>query len=223
MNQTNPRLLSAAGWVVTILVPIILVVAGVRILMTPLFLEFEYRTPNFPADAYGFTLEDRLRWSKETLVYLTDWRDEAYLDSLQFDDGTSIYNARETRHIVDVQNVLRMILNVWYLSMIGVVGIGVWAWVGKWWQDFLHAIGRGGLLTTLLLAAGILFVLVAWGIFFVLFHQVFFQPGTWQFFYSDTLIRLFPERFWRDSFLVVGLFSGVVGILLWYFLVRRPK
>jgi integral membrane protein (TIGR01906 family) len=93
--------------------------------------------------------------------------------------------------------------------------------VAKWWDSYLHAIGRGGLLTTILLGAGILFVLVAFGIFFVLFHQVFFQAGTWQFFYSDTLIRLFPERFWRDSFLVVGAFSGIAGLLLWYFLVKR--
>jgi hypothetical protein len=28
-----------------------------------------------------------------------------------------------------------------------------------------------------------------------LFHQIFFSAGTWMFLYSDTLIRLFPERF----------------------------
>ncbi|MDX1437379.1 MAG: TIGR01906 family membrane protein [Anaerolineales bacterium] len=221
MSQTTPLLQSVAAWVVTLLVPVILVVAGVRLLMTPIFLEVEYRTPNFPEDRYGMTLDERLRWSRASLVYLTEWRDQAYLESLEFDDGTPIYNEREIRHVVDVQNVLRLIMQVWLLSIGLAVAGGIWAWLADWWPAFLHAVGRGGLLTALLLGGGILFVLIAFGIFFVFFHQVFFQAGTWTFFYSDTLIRLFPERFWRDSFLVVGLFSGVSGLLLWYFLVRR--
>ena len=52
-------------------------------------------------------------------------------------------------------------------------------------------------------------------------YSFFFQPGTWMFNYSDTLIRLFPERFWQDIFIYVGLFSGLVGLFLGFFL--RPK
>jgi integral membrane protein (TIGR01906 family) len=221
MSPTTSTVQSVAGWIVALLVPPLLVIGAVRLLMTPAFLELEYRTPNFPADRYGFTMQDRLLWSKATLVYLTDWRDRAYLEQLQFADGTPIYNERELQHIVDVQNVLRLLLRFWNFSVFLLVALGVWAWLGGWWGRFLLSIGRGGLFTAIFIGAGVLFVLVAFGIFFVLFHQVFFPPGTWQFFYSDTLIRLFPERFWRDAFLAVGAFSGVTGLLLWYFLVRR--
>ena len=30
-------------------------------------------------------------------------------------------------------------------------------------------------------------------------HDLLFPPGTWIFPFSDTLIRLFPEQFWRDA------------------------
>ncbi|MCD6344052.1 MAG: hypothetical protein J7M17_00400, partial [Anaerolineae bacterium] len=39
----------------------------------------------------------------------------------------------------------------------------------------------------------------SWDTFFVGLHGLFFTEGTWRFFYSDTLIRLFPVRFWQDA------------------------
>jgi integral membrane protein (TIGR01906 family) len=64
----------------------------------------------------------------------------------------------------------------------------------------------------MLIGAIILFVLISFGILFVAFHNVFFQPGTWTFNFSDTLIRLFPQRFWRDLFLIVGGLTLVGGL-----------
>ena len=57
-------------------------------------------------------------------------------------------------------------------------------------------------------------MLASFGVFFVAFHQVFFDPGTWIFLWSDTLIRLFPERFWRDVFIYVGVLSLAGGLAL---------
>ncbi len=101
------------------------------------------------------------------------------------------------------------------------MGIGIWAWQSGWVAAYRASLARGGWLTAGLIGAIILFVLIAFGVFFVAFHNVFFDPGTWQFLYSDTLIRLFPERFWRDSFLTVGALAGGGGLLLWHFLGRR--
>ncbi|MEO0599678.1 MAG: DUF1461 domain-containing protein, partial [Chloroflexota bacterium] len=53
----------------------------------------------------------------------------------------------------------------------------------------------------------------AWDFFFTQFHNVFFEQGTWRFYYSDTLIRLYPERFWFEASLVVGVLT-VVGALV---------
>ena len=59
--KTLARILS---WLVTILLPVALTFLGLRLLLTHAFPEIEYRMPGFPADDYGFTLQDRLHWSK---------------------------------------------------------------------------------------------------------------------------------------------------------------
>lgn len=50
--------------------------------------------------------------------------------------------------------------------------------------------------------------------FFAAFHHLFFKGDSWIFLYSDTLIRLFPIRFWQDAFLLAALISLGGGIAL---------
>jgi integral membrane protein (TIGR01906 family) len=48
--------------------------------------------------------------------------------------------------------------------------------------------------------------------FFADFHHLFFTGDSWIFEYSDTLIRLYPIRFWEDAFLwaaVIALGGGI--------------
>ena len=199
------------AWVATILVPVALVLTGVRLLLTPAFVQLEYRTPGFPPDSYGFTQADRLFWSRIALDYLLNDAGIAFLGDLRFDNGEPVYNERELNHMADVKAVVKNALIVWYVSLAGLLGLGVWAWFGGWWEHYRLALVRGGRLTIVLVGGIILFVLAAFGIFFIAFHEVFFDPNTWTFAFSDTLIRLFPERFWRDAFLVVGLIAVLGG------------
>jgi integral membrane protein (TIGR01906 family) len=54
---------------------------------------------------------------------------------------------------------------------------------------------------------------VSFSFVFVGFHLIFFEGDTWLFLYSDTLIRLFPTRFWRDVFIfVIALTLAVSGL-----------
>ncbi|MEJ2601405.1 MAG: TIGR01906 family membrane protein [Anaerolineales bacterium] len=208
------------SWVVTLLVPAALCLTAVRAMMTPLYLQFEYNSPGFPADPYGFTKTDRLYWSNIALDYLLNNAGISFLGDLRFKDGSPVYNERELRHMVDVKNTVKGALTVWVVSLVLLVVLRVWAWRGGWMDAFRIGMVRGGWLTVVLLAGILLFVLLGFGVFFVLFHDVFFQPGTWMFLYSDTLIRLFPERFWRDIFIIVGLLT-IAGALLVTFLFRR--
>ena len=63
-----------------------------------------------------------------------------------------------------------------------------------------------------LIAAIIFAVLVVFDWLFVVFHRIFFSGDTWLFLYSDTLIRLFPERFWSDTFLMVGGLTALMAL-----------
>ncbi|NLG72532.1 MAG: TIGR01906 family membrane protein [Chloroflexi bacterium] len=216
-------LYQAAAWVVTLLVPVALVLTGVRLMMNGTFLRIEYNMPGFPADPYGFSTEDRLYWSQIALDYLLNDEGIDFLGDLRFENGEPVYNERELRHMVDVKVTVQAALRVWIASLALLLLLGLWARLGGWWPAFLHGLGRGGWLTVLMIAFILLFVLLAFGVFFVAFHNVFFAPGTWTFLWSDTLIRLFPERFWRDIFIYVGLIALIGGLALGFGLRRRSS
>ncbi len=227
MAYVSTRLRS---WVVTSLVPLVLILAAVRLLLTPAFLHLEYNTPGFPADPFGFTKDERLKWANLALEYLLNDADISFLGDLRFppgqqappascqfmEDCTRLYNQRELKHMQDVKNVVQAALHLWYISLGALLLLDVWAWRSGWWDDFRLDLWRGGWLTVVLLGVILLLVLVAFGVIFVAFHNVFFEAGTWMFLTSDTLIRLFPERFWRDAFLAVGLVAGGAGLLIGY-------
>jgi integral membrane protein (TIGR01906 family) len=116
--------------------------------------------------------------------------------------------------MIDAKLVFQTVLNFWYVALAGLLFLLLWALRGNWVDQFRQGLARGGWLTIFGIGTVILVILVGFGFFFVFFHQVFFDPGTWMFEYSDTLIRLFPERFWRDGFLTVGLLSVLGGLAL---------
>jgi integral membrane protein (TIGR01906 family) len=221
MTNTATPISPIFTWLVSLLVPLALVVLAVRLIMTPIFLQIEYRTPGFPADRYGFTLEDRLYWSEISMDVLVNLREISYVEGLQFEDGSPVYNERELGHWVDAIRLWRGVSRVGYGATIVLIGLGIWSWRGGWWSHFRYALGRGGLWTVVLMGVILVFVAVAFTALFTGFHQLFFPPGTWQFPFSDTFIRLFPQRFWRDTFIGVGVLSAGAGFLLWHFLVRK--
>jgi integral membrane protein (TIGR01906 family) len=207
------------SWLISILTPIALIGLGLRILLTPLYYIVEYNMPYFPPDEYGFTKEDRLKWAEYAVDYLVSDADISYLGDLKFDDGTPLYNERELSHMQDVKRVTRGALIAWYLTAATLIGLGIWSRLGHWRQVYRQGLRRGGWLMVGLAAAIGIIVLIGIAInpnvfwnFFAWFHSLFFEGGTWQFLFSDTLIRLFPIRFWQDAFLwaaVIALGGGV--------------
>lgn len=218
------------SWITALLVPFALVLGAVRLLLTRWYVEIEYRPPNFPADLYGFTLQDRLQYSKIAINYLLNDQGISFLGDLRFPPGqqtppescqymqdcTKLYNDRELQHMLDVKNVVQAAFKIWYTSLIVLVVLGIWAWRGGWAPAYRQGLRRGSILTIVLIGIIILLVIAAFGFIFVGFHEIFFKSGTWMFLWSDTLIRLFPERFWRDTFLTVGTLSaGAAFVLYW--------
>ncbi len=212
----NNKLSSILSYLVTLLTPIFLLGLGLRILLTPLFYNIEYRLPWFPPDTYGFTQEDRLRWAPYPVDYLLNDADISYLGNLTFEDGSPLYNERELSHMDDVKVVTKGALQVWYVTVVLLAGLGIWARLGKWWQAFRQGLRRGGwLMIALVVGIGLFGALAFWQLF-SLFHGLFFEGDSWLFLYSDTLIRLFPMQFWQDAFLWAGVISigGALGLAL---------
>jgi len=167
---------------VTLLVPLVLIGFGLRLLLTPLFLQIEYNMPYFPPDDFGFTKADRLKWAPYALDYLVNNEGIAYLGDLKFEDGTSLYNERELSHMDDVKRVTQGALRVWYSSLAVLLLLGVWAWFGGWWQEYRLGLMRGGwLMIGLAATVGLIVVIgilinpdIFWN-FFAGFHRLFFE------------------------------------------------
>jgi integral membrane protein (TIGR01906 family) len=206
---------------VSISTPIIISVLSILILLSPLFMNLEYRRPNFPVDNYGFSTGERLDFGNKTRRYLISGSSLDDLRELKFADGDPIYTERELTHLEDVKIVLQGVLRVFAAAAIILSLGGALANTQDWKGDFLKAVFLGGRITSGLLIIILFLTLVSFQSLFTNFHLLFFEGDSWLFYYSDTLIRLFPIRFWQDIFLLFGVSTMTGGIILGWVLPFR--
>ncbi len=215
---------NALAWLVTLLLPVALLFVGLRLLLTGAYLQIEYRMPGFPPDEYGFTLQDRLRYAPLAVEYLLNDAGPAFLADQTFPDGSPLYTEGELSHMDDVRSLVRAALAAGFCTWGLLLAAGFWARWGGWWPGYVAAVRRGGWLTVALLAfLGLLAGIDFWR-FFTAFHGLFFVGDSWMFLYSDTLIRLFPVRFWQDTVLILAGLTAGSGLALGLALkpARRP-
>ena len=218
----HPLWLKLAGVFVTIALPILFIMLNVRLAMSPAFLNFEYDRPDFPVDFYGFTQQDRLHYAPYAIDYLLNGEDITFLGDLKFEDGTSLFNARELRHMRDVKTLTQIA----YIGAVVMGALAAGAGYLLWRRGRLYAaLFRGALVTLALIVAVVLGAILSWDVFFTGFHTLFFESDTWYFAYSDTLIRLFPEQFWFDAALLIGGLAVIEALIVIVFTVRwrRPR
>jgi integral membrane protein (TIGR01906 family) len=205
----------------TIAVPVFLTLLSVRLVMTPLFLQLEYNRPGFPDDTFGFSLEERMQYGREALHYLLSDEDIDYLRNKTFPDGSRLYNERELHHMIDVKEVTEIAF-----SRLGFAGIATMLMIVllgaevRLRQPIIHGLFDGSVMTLGIIGVIVLMAVTAWDLFFTAFHDLFFESGTWRFAYSDTLIRLFPEQFWFDAALVIGILT-TAGAIIVILIIRR--
>jgi integral membrane protein (TIGR01906 family) len=210
---------------ITILLPLLLVLINARLLMSDRYILWEYNRPSFPNDLYGMSQDERIAYALPSLQYLFNNEGIEFLGDITFPDGTPIYNERELSHMADVKQVTQGISTYGYgllaLWILAAVALGVSA-EGR--VHLLRGLFQGGVLTVILLVVGLLVTSVSFNWLFTQFHALFFEGSTWLFPTTDTLIRLFPQRFWVDAFVL--MFGGallealVIGGVTWWLLRR---
>lgn len=201
------------GWIITLVLPFFFIMTSVRILLTPAFLIAEYNMPGFPEDVYGFTKADRLYYGDISVKYLTNSAGIDFLANVKMQDGNPLYNERELSHMLDVKNLVQSTLRIWIWVCAGLLVFGILSATKRWMPDYWKAISRGGWFTLGIIALVLAAVMINFNALFTAFHQLFFTGGTWLFYYSDSLIRLFPIRFWQDAFILVGGLTIVMSVL----------
>ncbi|MBN1370390.1 MAG: TIGR01906 family membrane protein [Anaerolineaceae bacterium] len=209
--------LEKTGWfLVSLAVPFFLLMTAIRLLITPLYPEIEYRMPYFPEDSYGFSFDERMKWAKISIDYLVNNEGLEFLGDLRLADGQPLYIERELSHMLDVKILVKSMITAWIVLGAVIAAAGIASWRGGKLAAFRTALGRGGKWTIGLIVVILAGVAISFNWLFTAFHKLFFTGDSWLFLYSDSLIRLFPMVFWRDAFIWVGALT-VLGavILIW--------
>lgn len=198
------------------LLPIVLFLTALRLNMSAPYVRLAYEVPGFPEDSYGFSRSERVRLATHALAYLTNDAGIEFLGDQTLEDGRPLYNARELRHMQDVKGLAEVLLQVWLVASLLAVASGLILWFMGWRQDLAASLAVGGRFTLLAMVVLAVVSLLSFSFLFVGFHRIFFSGDTWLFRYSDTLIRLFPTRFWQQVFAFLMLATAGPAALLWW-------
>lgn len=196
-----------SGIAVIILVPVFLLMTAIRVLISPNYPLVEYQMPGFPADPFGFAPEERLEFAQVSVEYLLNSEPISFLGNLKMADGAPLYNERELSHMLDVKILVQGMLRAWWIILGGLLLIGFFAWRSRWLGTFFRKVMWGGWATLGLVGLLVLSTFLDFSALFTGFHRIFFTGDTWLFYTSDSLIRLFPERFWSDAFIYIGILT----------------
>jgi integral membrane protein (TIGR01906 family) len=212
---------------IVLMIPIVLIVASVRLVTLPWYPVFEYNRADFPPDMYGMSAQERLSLARECIDFLNTPRGTFALEETRFFAGALAFTDREVSHMQDVKRVYDGLTAAAWLALAIVLLAG---WLLARYDappQFWMSVSDGGLWTLLLLFVLGIVMVSGWGFFFTAMHDVFFKEGTWIFAHSDTLIRLFPMKFWQDAGLMVvilvasGAFLSILVGRVLAFYVRR--
>ena len=210
------KILKAIGsGLLSLIVPVFVIIISIRVLLSPIFYQLEYRMPYFPPDPYGFTLEERLKGAALSIDYLMNDATLDYFNQFKLTDGSPFYNERELSHMLDVKILIKDAFSVWFMLLAILIMVGAGAKVRNDMNSFWKALSRGGMLTIILIGLVLFFVIIAFSSLFTQFHMLFFTGDTWLFEYSDTLIRLFPMQFWQDAFIWLAVLSVLQGLAIY--------
>ncbi|MBN1922889.1 MAG: TIGR01906 family membrane protein [Anaerolineae bacterium] len=193
---------------------IILVLGAVRATTLPWFPRWAYARAGFPPESYGMAPAERLNLAQACITFLNLPHDRTLLSSLRLSDGSVAFNERELQHMDDVKVVYDRLTTGALLAAVMAL-CAAWALRRRGERAAIWgALSDGGLLTLVLLVLLGGLMALAWETFFVGLHGIFFKPDTWRFYYTDTLIRLFPEMFWQLAGTIVVVIVVVTAFVL---------
>jgi integral membrane protein (TIGR01906 family) len=185
--------------VIAVAVPPILIANALRVLSTDAFVRYELGRDGFPPDRYGLTDEQREALALRGLRSIEPGSEGiVLLERATLPDGSPAFDARELSHMRDVRTLFGALLRG---TLVATALIAVVALVLA--RTPLRAVVPTGLLAGSLATLGVALlavpvILLGFDGFFTRFHEVFFEGDSWRFSNTDTLIRIYPERFWED-------------------------
>jgi len=190
----------------TLIFPYISIGISVRIAFTEKFIEWEYSKENFPKDRWGMTKDERLELAKLGLRAVLSDKDMEKFRRKKLSNGEKAFTEREIKHMEDVKNLLKL-----YFPSVYLVAL-VW-FLGVIFLKVPRVLIYSGIFNTIFLIFLSALTFVDYKKAFEIFHIAVFDPYSWKFKYSDTLIRIYPMKFWYDATVFIGVLSFILGII----------
>jgi integral membrane protein (TIGR01906 family) len=214
---------------IALTIPFLLVVANIRLVANPWFIQFEYNRADFPADPYGFTLAQRTPLAMAGLYSVVpEGAGMIELDQAKLPNGEPAFSAREIKHMRDVRVLMATVFPLALIIGSVLIILAIMFRISSAYGDVVpQGLRAGSFLTLILLAGLIAYILINFDAFFLQFHQLFFEGDSFAFRYDDTLIRLYPEQLWNDVAVLIGLLTGVAAAVLlagsWWWLKQLKR
>jgi integral membrane protein (TIGR01906 family) len=214
----------ALRWFSTVLfvvsIPVILVLTNVRIAATDAHV-YDYAFSHYGVVARtGIPRAELDRSAREIVDYFETSERGSALDIRVAIDGQQqpLFSQREVLHMSDVRDLFQLVFRLHELAFVYAVAYiaSVFLWSReRSMRRLARQVATGGALTAGLLAIGAIAVLVGFDRLFTEFHLLSFSNDFWQLDPArDHLIQMFPQGFWFDVTLGVGVFAILEGGLL---------
>ncbi len=210
--KTNPSKYFAIF--IAIFLPFIIIMGGVRILLSFNYPGFQYGLIGFPEDTLGYSREERTKLAEATMHYLTSNEKITSLIEIEDSLGKKVYTPDELSHLQDVKQVVELASLVWYIVCGLSIAFLIWMLVTKSWSQLRYSLFWGAILTLVLMIAVVSFTILSFNSLFEKFHTIFFPQGNWTFSATSGLIRLFPLPLWLNAFILISVYALIISLLL---------
>ena len=139
--------------VITLVIPFLLVVASIRIVANPWFIQVEYNRAGFPPDPYGFTLEQRIPLGFAGLYSVVpEGAGMIELEQARLPNGEHAFQTREIKHMLDVRVLIAKVFPLALISGALLVVLAVVFRKNVRYRDVIpQGLGAGSILTLVLL------------------------------------------------------------------------
>jgi integral membrane protein (TIGR01906 family) len=209
---------SLATIIFVVALPLAILTTNIRLLLNaPLVYSYSFDRYN-AEEVSGISREDLDGAGAAFREYFNNDEKTYYYSVTENGLPGSLLNARETRHMENVKQLVVWVNRIQIASVMYIVAYGiiffVWSREGNVRQLAAQCLA-GILVGALSIGAIGVAALINFEWAFERFHLIAFPDGLWRLDpRTDHLIQMFPEPFWRDATYVLGAMTLVEALLL---------
>lgn len=192
-----------------------LVILGASIapFLTPWYVRFEQDRTGVAA-LTGYTPAELDQAATAILADLVLWRGDFHISTNAGPMVGTVLNDADRAHMLDVR---RVFTGFWVLVFAGLVTLAIafrWARGVETGARAWRAVRNGARGLAVVIAVAGVFAVFAFDAAFEVFHRLFFSGGSYTFDpATDKLVQLFPEQFWSETAIAVGVVVMAVALL----------